>query len=294
MLATSSMMALGQPMPAMHMLPGDPVYVRPNTPGLARNTVYSASGVTLRSWLDANSCCEGQLSSDIWGYTDSSTGREYALIVYHTGLAVVDVTSSSPTVVGRVASPSSFWKDVKTYGQYAYLVTEADSAPDIVVVDLSRVSSGVVSVANTIRLTAGTASTHNVAIDVGSGYLYRLGGGTNPMRVYSLAQPTSPVYVASIGDGYVHDAEIITFSSGPYAGRQIAFACKAEGAHGLQIWDVTVKSSPSLLSFVTWPQPVYSHNVWVDAPSMTAYTSDELGDRQGRGVSVHWGTLDDH
>ena len=58
----------------------------------------------------------------------------------------------------------------------------------------------------------------SAAIDEASGYLYRLGGEANAMRVYSLEEPTAPAYVGTIGDGYVHDAEVITFSTGRCVG----------------------------------------------------------------------------
>ena len=184
-----------------------------------------------------------------------------------------------PHVVGRVSSPLSSWKDVKTYSHYAYLVTEAASAPDILVVDLSAAASGTITVAGNVTASAGVQSTHNVFIDEASGFLYRLGGGNgnNPMRVYSLANPSSPEYIATIGDGYVHDAEVISFSAGAYIGKQIAFACKAAGAQqGLQIWDVTDKVKPTLLSFISWEKATYSHNVWVDTDRMIAFVADEL------------------
>lgn len=106
------------------------------------------------------------------------------------------------------------------------------------------------------------------------------------MRVYSLAQPESPTYVAYIGDGYIHDAEVITFTEGPYSGRQIAFACKADNTHGLQIWDVTDKLGPQLLSYVNWPDITYSHNVWVDLPTMRAFVADEGDHKYGKTSTV--------
>jgi choice-of-anchor B domain-containing protein len=161
---------IGQPMPDMHMLPTAPVYVRPKlrTRQAALHGAFPASDVALLAWLDPAACCEGQTSNDIWGYTDASTGREYALMLYRTGLAVVDVTSpSAVAVVGRVASPPSQWKDIKVYQHFAFLVTEnATAASQLVVVDLAAVSSGHVTVVqNTTLASAGIASTHNVAID---------------------------------------------------------------------------------------------------------------------------------
>ena len=236
MLALTTL-AVAQSAPDMHATSDEPLT------SSSSNDYYPASGLALRSQLDPYACCEGQYGSDIWGYTDASSGREYALMTYKTGMAVVDVTNpQSAAVVGRVSSPSSVWKDVKTYGTYAYLVTDdAPTAPEILVVDLSALATGSVTVAATITGSAGSSSTHNVAIDTTSGFLYRLGGvggSSDGMRVYSLANPRAPSYVATVGSDFVHDAHVVTFTSGTYAGKQIAFACKAQSPHGLQIWDV--------------------------------------------------------
>ncbi|KAL1496392.1 hypothetical protein AB1Y20_016347 [Prymnesium parvum] len=271
-------LAAAVPMPDMHMEPTEP------PAGRTDPSEYASRRVALLAQLASSACCEGQYASDVWGFTDPSTNAEYALITYRTGMAVVDVSvPTAPALLGRVASPSSVWKDVKTYGHFAYLVTEA-AGSDIVVVDLSNRQ---VRVVGNVVASAGTAYTHNVAIDETSGYLYRLGGGDHAMRVYSLAQPEAPQFVGEIGDAYIHDAEVLTFTSGAYAGRQVAFACKAESPHGLQLWDVTDKQAATLLSFASWPGASYSHNVWVDLPTMRAFVADELDHRLGRTSTVY-------
>jgi len=246
-----------------------------------------SKAMTLHTHLAPLDCCESQAGSDIWGYT-SPAGREYALMTYKTGLAVVDVTDPDAAwVVGRASSPSSSWKDVKVYGPHAYLVTEASraaGAPALLIVDLTRVDEGVIPepvkyfADSTNPAETGESRTHNVVIDEGSGFLYRVGGG-NGMRVYDVkgSYATAPRFLGRLGAGYIHDAEVITFTSGAYKGSEIAFACSAYGSnHGLQIWNVTDKTNTGvLLSYSTWTPVGYSHNVWLDPATNIAYVGDE-------------------
>ena len=54
-----------------------------------------------------------------------------------------------------------------------------------------------------------TTATHNVAIDTTSGFLYRCGGGSEGLRIYSLANPANPTFLGyargSGNSNYFHD-----------------------------------------------------------------------------------------
>ena len=76
--------------------------------------------------------------SDIWGWTDN-TGNEYALVTLQNGFSVVDVTNpSNPNEKFFISDLTSTWRDVKTWGNYAYVTTEADAG--LLIVDLSDMS----------------------------------------------------------------------------------------------------------------------------------------------------------
>lgn len=54
--------------------------------------------------------------NDIWGWTDSETGREYAIVCCTDGTSFVDVTdATNPTVLGFLPTHTvtSSWRDVK-------------------------------------------------------------------------------------------------------------------------------------------------------------------------------------
>ena len=102
------------------------------------------------------------------------------------GTSFVEVTNpGNPQVIGYIDGPDSLWRDMKTYGSYAYIVSEGGGG--IQVVSLSDIDNGNVTLANTVT-TGGGAATHNVAIDPVRGLLARCGGGSNGIRLYDLLQ----------------------------------------------------------------------------------------------------------
>jgi choice-of-anchor B domain-containing protein len=238
---------------------------------------FAAHNATLLSWLPLGEFGALSNGNDCWGYT-SPSGREYALFGSSTGLHVVEITNpSDATIVGFINGPDSLWRGVKIYKTYAYVVSEGGSG--IQVVNLANVDAGVVSLVNTIT-TGGTSKTHTIALDETSGFLYRCGGDDNGLRMYSLANPASPSFVGSWNDRYVHEAQIKTYTSGPYAGKQIAFCCGGFNGGfqqtGLSIVDVTNKSNPIHMGQVTWPGARFSHQGWLSADSQLFFLDDEL------------------
>ncbi|MEM9382453.1 MAG: choice-of-anchor B family protein [Planctomycetota bacterium] len=247
---------------------------------------FPSDGVELSSWLTlADLGYPSSNGNDCWGYT-SPSGREYALMCTTRGTVVVEVTTpTSPVILGRIDGPNSTWRDVKTYDTRAYVVSEGGSG--IQVIDLTNVDSGTISLENTIT-GQGTDATHNVAIDEDSGFLYRTGGGPNGLRIYSLANPSTPQFVGQWQTRYVHDAQIVTYTSGPYAGREIAYCCSGFNGGfqdtGLSVLDVTDKSNIQVLSQVSYPGREYSHQGWLSGDRTRFYLGDELD--EGNSVSL--------
>ncbi|MGD2018000.1 MAG: choice-of-anchor B family protein, partial [Planctomycetota bacterium] len=218
----------------------------------------------------------------------SPSGREYALMGTSSGTVVVEVTDpANAAVVEIIDGPNSLWRDIKTYQDRAYVVSEGGGG--IQVLDLSAIDAGVVTVENTVT-GSGDERTHNVAIDEVSGYLYRTGGGGNGLRIYSLANPSAPLYVGSWGSRYVHDTQVVTYTSGPYAGRQLAFCCaglgNGSGDTGLSIVDVTNKNFPFRIEQLAYPNRRYSHQGWLSADRTRFYLGDELDEGVGVGTTV--------
>jgi choice-of-anchor B domain-containing protein len=240
---------------------------------------FPRKGVQLLSWLppewiDPNS----RGANDCWGYV-SPSGREYAIIGLQMSTAFVEITDpSAPKVVGVIPSTGSLWRDIKTFGTYAYSVTEASVGVQII--DLAQIDSGVVTLANTVT-TGGVPATHNAVIDEVSGYLYRAGGGSGRgLRAYDLnADPVNPPFVGQWNGRYVHDAQVVTYTSGPYAGRQIAFCCgglnNGSTMTGVIVLDVTNKSNMYVRDYGYYSNPAYSHQGWLSPDRQLFYVNDE-------------------
>ncbi len=264
-------------------VPGTGYTAASNAPGLSALTAaaslgFPADNFTLQSWMTMSDLGFGGANgNDCWGYT-SPSGREYALMLTTQGTAVVEVSNPTlPDLVGTISGPNSTWRDIKVYGSRAYAVSEGGSG--IQVIDLSNVDAGVVTLENTVT-GPGTSATHNIALDEVSGFLYRTGGGSEGLRIYSLANPSAPQYVGSWSQRYVHDAQVVTYTSGPFAGRELAYCCGGlnggQTDTGLTIVDVTNKSNPVVLSQVSYPARAYSHQGWLSNDRTRFYLGDEL------------------
>ncbi|MBY8854552.1 choice-of-anchor B family protein, partial [Saccharothrix sp. MB29] len=79
--------------------------------------IYPCKNVDLLSVLPLSRMGGGN-GNDVWGWTDPSSGKEYAIVGRTNGTAFVDVsTPTSPRYLGNLPSNggSSSWRDMKVY-----------------------------------------------------------------------------------------------------------------------------------------------------------------------------------
>ena len=239
---------------------------------------FESQNVTLKAQIPL-STFGATAGNDCWGYV-SPSGREYALMGCNTGTAFVEITiPATPDYFVRINHPSSSWSDIEVYGHYAYVVTEA-SGTGIQVIDLANIDNHVVTL---VRSVPAPQRSHTLSINPSSGFLYTLGSnqGSGTTTCWSLADPSNPVQVgpASMTSTYIHDAMIVSYTSGPYAGKEIFFGC-SEG-RGVDIYDVTNKNSPTMIKRVTYPNIGYCHQGWLSADRRYFYLDDELDELNG-------------
>ena len=221
---------------------------------------YESFNVSLHAQIDLNTFGASS-GNDCWGYV-SPSGREYALMGVRNKAAFVEITDpAAPVWFDSVPHNSSVWCDIKVYQDHAYIVTEAGSG--IQIVDMSDIDNHVITLVRTIF---SPASSHNVVIDTDSGFLYTAGGA-----IFDLSDPANPARVGT-GSGW-HDAQVVTYTSGPYAGREIMFA--SHGGAGMGIIDVTNKSNPFRISLNGYPGLSYCHQAWTEDLNYL-YIDDEL------------------
>ena len=232
--------------------------------------------------------------SDVWGWTDPETRREYALVGRRGGAGVVDITNpTSPTYLGLVLAEGGSAQDIKVYADHAFFIGSGNTG--MPVFDLRRIR-GVSDPPVTWQVDArydGIAAAHNLVIDTESGFAYPVGatGGGDTcgggLHMIDIREPLRPTFAGCYTDtegliwqGRTHDAQCVEYS-GPdrdYQGRQICFASNETA---LRIVDVTDKDSPTPLAAATYPGMAYIHQGWLTDDQRYYYMNDELDELNG-------------
>ncbi len=222
--------------------------------------------------------------SDIWGWTDPDTGKEYAIVGLTTGTSFVDVSNpSSPIVLGYLpktsSAPSTYWRDIKVYNNHAFIVADA-SGHGLQVFDLTTlrsISSPPVTFSPTAYSSAFGKS-HNIVGNEDTGFMYAVGANTcsGGLTMFDVSTPTSPTFAGCFSsDGYTHDAICFVYQ-GPdtdYFGKEI---CIGSNEDTQTIIDVTDKSNPVEISKKTYSGRAYTHQGWVTDDHKYLIFDDEL------------------
>ena len=224
---------------------------------------FPAENVSLYSHLSLADL-NAEFAEDCWGYV-SPSGREYAIIGLSQGPGFIEITDpANPVIVDIVNTPNRA-RDMKVYQHYVY--TSSDGGP-LNVIDVSQIDDGIITLVDSFP----KVGPHNLVIDEVSGFLYLAFGG--PLVAVDLTNPELPTF-AGIWDGQAHDAQVVTYTEGKYAGRQIAFVFAGwEGR--LDIVDVTDKSNMFLMGSTSYPNAAYTHQGWLSDDRQYLYVSDEL------------------
>ncbi len=212
-----------------------------------------------------------QKLNDIWGYVDES-GDEYALIGLTTGFSIVAIDQGeTPVEVVRIPGPTSTWRDIKTYGDYAFVVhdniTGEDSTQALLVIDLTDIENGnapYYSFTDSNRFSRA----HNIYIDEnGIAYLTGADFGNGGAYMINVTNPDSLFTVGVFDDFYFHDC--VTRGDTMWGGAIY------EGA--LMAIDVSNKQNPTLLGFEYTPT-LFTHNCWFSDDGNYIFTTDEKTD----------------
>lgn len=238
--------------------------------------------------------------SDIWGWTDSQSGKEYAIVATTNSTAFVDVSDPvNPIFLGRIETANgntSFWRDVKVYNNYAFIVADSVGDHGMQVFDLTLLRNGVdadltYDGAQVITYTgdggAGDlviGSCHNIVINESEGIAYLVGCGSanggGPIFV-DISNPTNPT---TLGDyttaGYTHDAQVVTYN-GPdtdHTGKQIYIGSNGN-TDKVVILDVTNKANVLPINSFTYPQTAYAHQGWFTGDQRYFILGDEVDEQ---------------
>lgn len=224
--------------------------------------------------------------NDVWGYVDTTSNKEYALVGVNDGLSIVDVTNpATPTEEEFVSGPSSIWRDMKTWKHYAYTVHDFISQGNeqgLLIVDLNTINSPTSLVTKTMQPSIpinGNMQTldkaHNIFIDE-NGVLYVFGAdvGNGGAIMFDVdTDPMNPKFLGVFDNFYLHD--------GVARGDTLYGAAINRGF--LALIDVSNKSSSAVMATQSTPNN-FAHNVWYSDDNTTAFTTDE---RSGAYVTAY-------
>ena len=216
--------------------------------------------------------------NEVWGYTNEA-GNEYALIGTWDGTHIIDLSTypNAPQEISFIPGSFSSHRDIKTFGHYMYIGTEANLGdPDLLpnwVVDPEGVQVvNIADPANPVLVNEWDQiyQSHNLMID-DNGYLYVIGtDALDDLNILDLSNPEFPVKVGgwsySSGpseEGYLHDVcihEDILYGCAIYRDRMYAL-------------DISDKSNPQLLH--AWDGIPWAHACWVSEDGSTLFTGSE-------------------
>lgn len=268
--------------------------------------------------------------NDIWGWTDGN-GEEYAIVGMYDGTAFVRLgADGTPQFLGRLAGSdgksdvaktsefvaskscmhddecegegeqASAWRDVKVYGNYAFIVSEATGF-GMQVFDLTRLRNamGVTDWGTEDAHYAGVGHSHNIFINEhpDSQRAYIVGSGSRAageagLHVVDVSDPLKPQFLANINqDGYTHDVQCVM-----YTGPDTEFSasdeiCFASNEDTVTIWQVNDPANAEQLARFGYAGASYVHQGWLSEDQAYFFFNDEL-DEQNSGSRTKLRVLD--
>ncbi len=237
-----------------------------------------AQDAPLNMVMKSSTSFENSRLSNIWGY-NAPNGKEYALVgvcgidisqnsVSNVAMSILDITdAANPVRLHDIKGPNSIWREIRTYNQYAYIVTEGGGG--ITIVDMGGLPASI----DTFQFDYEGNLDAIHALHIDNGFLYIYGGGGNQftnggMGIFDLrTTPTNPIYVGKYTEKYVHDG--IVRGDTAWAG---------EIYNGtFTVIDISDKTTPKILVEQVTPS-AFTHNTWLSTNNKYIYTTDEVSD----------------
>lgn len=265
----------------------DEDYVDPNAAlALCENgfaDIYPCQNYDLMSHIPL-SVFNTQSGSDIWGWVDTETGKEYAIMGVFNGTVFVDVSDPlDPIFLGGLSSQTygNIWRDIKVYENYALIVADNAGEHGMQVFDLRHlrnVTNPPQSFTPDLHY-SGFGSAHNIVVNQANGYAYIVGTDRNgpyagDTIIIDIENPLNPIEASTIS-GYSHDAQVVIYN-GPDAehfGKEIYVGSNEDE---VLIVDVTNKGNPIVLSRISYSNTGYTHQGWFTEDMRYFIVGDEL------------------
>ena len=261
---------------------------------------FACDAVDLVSFMNigAVSDARGVGMTDIWGWEDPETGKEWVILGRTEGVSFVDISNpSNPMWVGEMlkteSSPGSGWRDVKVYKDHAFVVADGAQEHGMQIFDLTQlrdVNPGDMPVTfpETVHYT-GTNSTHNIVINEETGFTYAVGNSSGgetcggQLHMINIQDPANPEFAGCFffdGAGGTHDSQCVIYHGDDpdYRGSEI---CLNSNGSMFVIADVSNKEDPVTLATTSYPNQAYTHQGWLSEDHNYFYMNDELDEVGG-------------
>lgn len=276
---------------------------------------YPCNNIGLYAHVDTTEL-SGNVLNDIWGWADSETGKEYAIVGLSNGVDIVEVTiPDEPVVIGRIPeinpgaakSPTfefhddkedekkSTWRDMKVHENTLYIVSEQGNY-GLQIFDLTKikdVTDPPIVLSDYQRYTK-FGNAHNIAVNSDTEYLYVVGSTSGStcaehggLHMIDISEPLDPHFAGCYFDdsfdgitknGYIHDTQCVLYE-GPdddYKGNEVCFN---SAENSFLITDVSDKTNASTIANVTHSSKAYIHQGWLSEDQRYFFMNDELDER---------------
>lgn len=261
---------------------------------------YECDGYDLMGYVSLDEM-NAEAGNDCWGWTDPSSGKEYALMGLDNGTAFVDISEpTQPIYLGKLSTETipTIWRDIKVYKDHAFIVAdfstnipENDKNHGIQIFDLN-ILGGISKPTNFtydfLYMEHGQA--HNISINEESGFAYSVGTNTfdGGLHVINISDPKNPTFsVGYQSEGYTHDAQVVNYK-GPdvdHQGKEIFIG--SNGRHPQEddkvvIIDVSDKKNIQTITSFDYPNIGYTHQAWLTDDHRYLFVGDELDEILGK------------
>ena len=249
--------------------------------------------------------------NSIWGWTDPTTRREYAIVGNADGTRFVDVTTpTAPVQLGLLptATLNSVWREVRVQGDLAVIVSEAPRH-GMQIFDMKTLRGLTADPARRLAATStyrGFGSAHAVVVTEGAGappVVYGVGSrelldrslpascAAPGFHAVDLTDPANPTFAGCFSDvtkdaspvtapGYTHDAQCMVYrgTDADYTGRRICFGSNEDV---VTIFDATDPADVRVVSQAAYPNDAYTHQGALTTDGRYFLVDDELDEQTG-------------
>lgn len=254
------------------------IFIAFGIPTISFSQTYSSYNISLLSnWSDSSVNSEpayGIKYQGVSGWYDSLSAREYAIIGSTGGTFFVEVTDPlQPVLRDYVAGrrDSCIWREIHTYMQYCYVVSDDQLPNSLQIMDLSTLPDSVTVVHDSTNI---ISRCHTIFVDGDKLYGGSPKGpfGQSSMAVFSLADPANPQLLRRLEE----DFSGLDFTHDMFVRNDTVYASMSNSGYFVYKYDNQQNKFLSLGSLTAYPYKGYNHSSSVSSNGNISVMCDEV------------------